>query len=182
MGGIIVALPKIQEAARIADVLRKNGLPPRDVCSHVCDALQAAHAAESGVVICTAQLKDGNYRELLADLPSFFDMILLSRNPDVGRESSQILRLPIPFTTSDLVNTAEMVLAQNERKIGRKKSTAAKRTPEEKKILEDAKKVLMLRNDMTEPESYRYIQKCSMDTGTGLLETARMILLLESYR
>ena len=34
----------------------------------------------------------------------------------------------------------------------------------------------MERNQMTEEQAHRYIQKRSMDNGTGLLETAQMIL------
>jgi response regulator NasT len=36
----------------------------------------------------------------------------------------------------------------------------------------------MERNNMTEPEAYRYLQKNSMDMGRTLLETAYMILSL----
>ena len=36
----------------------------------------------------------------------------------------------------------------------------------------------MERNNMTEEEAHRYIQKCSMDSGTNLVETAQMVLTL----
>ena len=35
---------------------------------------------------------------------------------------------------------------------------------------------MMERNNMTEQEAHRYIQKCSMDSGTNMVETAYMIL------
>ena len=38
--------------------------------------------------------------------------------------------------------------------------------------------VLMERNHMTEEEAFRYIQKSSMDSGTNMVETAQMILML----
>ena len=31
---------------------------------------------------------------------------------------------------------------------------------------------------MTESEAHRYIQKCSMDSGTNMVETAQMIMSL----
>ena len=31
---------------------------------------------------------------------------------------------------------------------------------------------------MTEEEAYRHIQKCSMDSGTNMVETAQMLLML----
>ena len=36
--------------------------------------------------------------------------------------------------------------------------------------------LLMARNNMTEPEAYRYLQKNSMDMGRTLSETAHMII------
>ena len=34
----------------------------------------------------------------------------------------------------------------------------------------------MGRNHMTEEEAHRYLQKCSMDSGTHMVETAMMVL------
>ena len=38
----------------------------------------------------------------------------------------------------------------------------------------------MARNHMTEEEAHRYIQKCSMDSGTNMAETAEMVLSVMS--
>lgn len=45
-------------------------------------------------------------------------------------------------------------------------------------MIAKAKELLMDRNNMTETEAHRYIQKCSMDNGTNLVETARMVISL----
>ena len=50
------------------------------------------------------------------------------------------------------------------------------RSDEDRKVLDEAKALLMERNGMTEEEAHRYIQKCSMDSGTNLVETAEMVL------
>ncbi len=34
----------------------------------------------------------------------------------------------------------------------------------------------MARNHMSEEEAHKYLQKCSMDSGTNLVETAGMVL------
>ena len=49
---------------------------------------------------------------------------------------------------------------------------------DEQEMIAEAKALLMERNNMTEEEAHRYIQKRSMDNGTGLTETAQMILSL----
>lgn len=53
-----------------------------------------------------------------------------------------------------------------------------KRTKQEQGYIYDAKQVLMKRNHLTEEEAFRYIQKCSMDSGTNMVETAQKILLM----
>ncbi len=45
-------------------------------------------------------------------------------------------------------------------------------------LIKEAKELLMFRNNMTEEEAYRYIQKCSMDSGTNMVETAQMVLTM----
>jgi len=49
---------------------------------------------------------------------------------------------------------------------------------EEKELIRQAKELLMERNHMSETEAHRYIQKCSMDSGTNMVETAQMIVSL----
>ena len=39
-----------------------------------------------------------------------------------------------------------------------------------------AKELLMTRNNMSEEEAHRYLQKSSMDSGTNMVETAEMVL------
>ena len=50
------------------------------------------------------------------------------------------------------------------------------RNAEEEAAIKEAKELLMGRNHMTEEEAHRYLQKCSMDSGTNLVETAWMVL------
>lgn len=38
----------------------------------------------------------------------------------------------------------------------------------------------MARNNMTEEEAHRYLQKCSMDSGNNIVETAEMVLSIMS--
>ena len=52
------------------------------------------------------------------------------------------------------------------------------RSAEEQHIIDRAKSLLIERNHMTESEAHRYMQKCSMDSGTNLVETAQMVLTL----
>ena len=52
------------------------------------------------------------------------------------------------------------------------------RDEKEMAAIKEAKELLMARNNMTEEEAHRYIQKCSMDSSTNMVETAQMILTM----
>ena len=63
--------------------------------------------------------------------------------------------------------------------LGRRRKRRAQpkiRDEGEQAVIARAKEVLMERNHMTETEAHRYVQKCSMDSGTNMVETAHMIL------
>ena len=59
-----------------------------------------------------------------------------------------------------------------------KADTPAARNTQERRLIDEAKAVLMERNHMTEDEAHKYIQKCAMDSGTKLVESAQMVLSL----
>lgn len=182
MGSIIVALPGIQDAKKIGDLLRKQGFVPDLVCCEGADVLRAATERDNGVVICGSKLMDMNYIELNGYLPEYFEMILLSHKTDFTESTPGIVRLLLPFRVSDLISTVEMILTQQEKKIKKNKGEPKKRSSKEQDEIKQAKLILMDRNNMTEPEAYRYIQKCSMDSGTNMVETAQMIILLNNER
>ena len=49
---------------------------------------------------------------------------------------------------------------------------------EEQGVIRRAKKLLMKRNHLTEPEAHWYLQKTSMDTGRTMTESAHMVTML----
>lgn len=59
-----------------------------------------------------------------------------------------------------------------------KKTARKKRSQQEQTYIDQAKKALMEQKSMSEEEAFRYLQKCSMDSGRSMVETAQMILLM----
>ena len=51
-----------------------------------------------------------------------------------------------------------------------------RRSREEQSLIDQAKRLLMDRNDMTEEHAHRYLQKKSMDSGAKLVQTAQLVL------
>jgi len=71
-----------------------------------------------------------------------------------------------------------MMFYNYSRRRKKEKDKPKPRTDAEKEVINKAKLVLMERNNMTEEEAHRYIQKNSMDSGTNMVEMAEMILSL----
>ena len=89
---------------------------------------------------------------------------------------SGVVSLAQPLKVHELISTMEMVVSHAERIRRKRRTQPRRRTGEEKALIDRAKAVLMERNNMTEAEAHRYLQKTSMDNGTGFTETAQMIL------
>ena len=68
------------------------------------------------------------------------------------------------------------VLSQIERRLRREKKKPKARSWKEQNYISNAKLLLMERNHLSEEDAHRYIQKCSMDSGTSLTETAEMVI------
>lgn len=176
MINIIVAFPKMENAKSIKNILVKKGFPVNAVCTSGAQVLQHADLLEEGIVVCAGRLQDMMYIQLREYLPSHFQM-LVAASAGVWQEGTveNIVSLTMPFKVHELVGTVEMMANAPTRR-RKKKSSLAARSEEDKQVIQQAKEVLMARNNMTEEEAHRYIQKSSMDSATGLAETAQMIL------
>lgn len=93
---------------------------------------------------------------------------------DNGDDS--VVSLSQPLKVHELISTMEMVVCNVERIRKKRRSQPRHRSREEQELIERAKNILMERNNMTESEAHRYLQKTSMDNGTSFTETAQMIL------
>ncbi len=177
MSVIIVVLPKIENAKKIAKILQTHRFQNVLACSSAALALQTAVENDCGLVISGYHLKDMYYMELAQNLPRYFELVLIGSASTVSDAASGILSLTLPLKVYDLVNTVEMVLGQVEHQAKKGKKTKV-RSEREENYIRNAKFLLMERNRLTEEEAHRYVQKCSMDNGTNMVETAQMILTL----
>ena len=58
MSTIIVAMPKIEDAKKISDMLISRGLDRIEICTTGAAILSKVHQFDSGIVICTRRFKD----------------------------------------------------------------------------------------------------------------------------
>ena len=177
MSIVIVVLPKLEDAKKVRKILISHGFSQVFTCATASAALQEANQHSHGLVISGYRLKDMYYVELADCLPRYYELVLMGSTATVQEVEAGILSLTTPLKVCDLVNTVEMVLRQMERRI-KKEKKPKKRSEQEENFIKNAKLLLMERNNLTEEEAHRYIQKCSMDNATNMVETAQMILTL----
>lgn len=178
MSSIVIALPKIEDAKKIRAVLARHGFTIASVCTTASNALSSASELGSGVLICSPRLPDMNYLDLSECMPRDFEMLLLASARVICEVPTSILSVQMPVKASDLVNTVNMILTQQERRKRKEKKKPKARSWKEQNYISNAKMMLMQRNHLSEDEAYRYIQKSSMDSGTNMVETAQMLLML----
>lgn len=174
---LIVVFPKIEHAKSVRNILLKAGYRVDAVCSTGAQALQAANDLDSGIIICTYRLPDMMYSELYEYLAQRYEMLLIGSKSQIAeRDMEDIVGLTTPLKVHELLQTMEMLSYTFARKKKKRRNLPKERSAEEKRVVAEAKALLMDRNHLSEEEAHRYLQKHSMDNGTGLSETAQMVL------
>ena len=148
MSTLIVAFPKLEEAKAVRSLLIHRGFDVAVPCTSGAQAINQADTLSDGIIICGYKLSDNMvYTELYEYKPKSFEMLLVaSQNRWEDCQDNGIVCAAMPIKVNDLVSTIEMML------------------------------LLMERNNMSEQEAFRYIQKCSMDSGNTMVESATMVM------
>ena len=84
--------------------------------------------------------------------------------------------LGMPLKVHELISTVGMMSQNLVRRKKKLREKPRQRNEEEAATIAKAKELLMGRNNMTEEEAHRYLQKHSMDNSTSMVETAQMVL------
>lgn len=177
MTNIIVAFPKLEDAKSIKNILVRSGFTVVGICTSGAQALSLADNLGCGVVVSGYRLSDMIYLQLKEALPTGFEMLLITT--PVHQEECRghgVISLSMPIRVHDITNTMEMLLSGLVRRRKKQKTGPKQRSEEERRVIDEAKAVLMEKNNMTESEAHRYIQKNSMDSGTDMVEYAKMVL------
>lgn len=173
---IVVAFPKLEDAKNLRKLLIRNGYDIARICDSGAQLVSAVNELDGGIVICGYRFSDMYFTEIREYLPESFQMLLLASPAKLAEHDVRdLVSVAMPFKMQDLLSTMELMTVQYQR-WKRKHKKPRVRTASEKRSIDTAKELLIERNQMTEEEAYRYIQKISMDSGNNMVETAEMIL------
>lgn len=179
MTNIVVAFSRQGDAKNIKNILMRNGFQVVAVCTSGSQALSSLEDLSNGIVVSGYRFEDMMYQDIRECMPKGFDMLLVaSPSRFEGGMPQDMVCLSMPLKVHDLVGTLEMMCRRQVKRKRRTGQGTAPRSERETEIIARAKALLMERNNMSETEAHRYIQKCSMDSGTNMVETAQMVISL----
>ncbi len=177
MFSVIVAFPKQQDAANIKNILVRSGIEVAGICTTGAQTIAFANEQDGGIVITAYRLPDMHFKELNGYLPQSFQMLLIASAARLAEcIDDNVMALSVPIKTKEMLGTIQMMQHTYVRRKRKERETGKGRSSDEQEILLRAKTLLMERNNMSEEEAHRYIQKSSMDSGTNMAELAAMIL------
>ncbi len=177
---IVIALPKkLTTQKKIRTILNRHGFSVAAVCSTASTALASMSELDGGILICGYKLTDRYYQDVLEDIPSYFEMLLLASGRVIA--GSAYIR---PYCGN--ANESQRLGKHGGYDVVPDRAAAAKkRRGNRKRVLGKSRITfptqsffLWSENHLSEEDAYRYIQKCSMDSGTNMVETAQMVLML----
>lgn len=181
MADVIVVFPNKDNAINIRNILTRGAVKSSEYVLRALRYCTIRNFWMKGIVVCGYKLADMLYTELREYLPKEFEMLLVA-SPEKwqGDNMEGVVGLNMPIKVYDLLNTMNMMLQAMDRRRRKRKKERSQRDPKQQKLIKDAKELLMARNNMTEEEAHRYLQKCSMDSGNNIVETAEMVLSIMS--
>lgn len=179
---VIVAFARPNDIQNFKSILIKGGYDSVHCCQSGVQALSAMEDLGSGVIICGYRLTDMLYSELLENMPSYFKMLMIASSDKAPYDTSNdnLVFLQSPIKKSDLFFTLNTMLEGITYIRKKAKERRKERSEADRKIISQAKEILMARHHMTEPEAHKYLQKCAMDSGNSMLEAAEMVISLSA--
>lgn len=178
MAGIIVAFPKPEDGKAIKGLLVRNGYEVVSSCTTGAKAIHLADHLGEGIIISGYRLPDMLYSDILENVDGRFEMLLVASRQRLLENEASVAMLEMPIKVRDFLNSVEMMESNLYARTRRGKIKPPKRTEEEQTIINQAKAVLMEKNNLSENEAHRYIQKSAMDSGRTMVDTASMILTI----
>ncbi len=178
MATIIVAFPKLEEAKAVKNLLVRKGYDVAVPCTTGAQVINQADSLSDGIIVCGYKLADNMiFSEINEYKPKSFELLLVaSKSKWLDCQEQGIVCAAMPIKVNDLISTIEMILQAQIRRRRKSRTQPRKRNPQEQKTIDDAKALLMDKNNMSEEEAFKYIQKCSMDSGNTMVETALMVM------
>lgn len=170
MARIVVAGSSEQSCEQLSRLLSSSGYPVFRLCTDSGDLRRALNESDDSILILAGQISGCSADELFWDYGKQVHILLIARPPVLETcEESGIFRLALPTSQQAVIGAVEMLTQLHRMRL-------PKRTAGDRDLVGQAKKVLMSREGMTEPQAHRAMQQYAMNHGLRMEDYAREIL------
>ena len=170
MARIVVAGSSDQSREQLARLLSSSGYPVYRLCAGGGELRRVLNDCDDGLLILAGQVPDCSADELFWDYGNQVQILLIAKPPVLEAcEEVGIFRLALPTSRQAVLGAVEMLTQLHQMRL-------PKRTTDEKGLVEKAKKLLMQRDGLTEPQAHRALQQYAMNHGLRMADCAAQII------
>ena len=170
MARIVIAGASEAGRAQLSRLLASSGYPVFRLCASGGELRRTLAGCEDGVVLVAGTLPDAPLDDIDADFGDRFQLLLIGR-PDAleACESKRVFKLAYPCPGSAVVGAVEMLSQLHTMRLPRREGG-------DRALVEEAKRLLMDRLGIDEPEAHRRMQLYAMRHNIRMTDYAERIL------
>ena len=166
MPRIIIAGASEASRTQLNRLLTASGFGIFRLCASEGELRRALAECEDGIVLLSGIQPD----DIAADFEGRFQFLLIGRPETLNAcESPQVFRLPYPCPGSAVIGAVEMLSQLHSMRLPHRQGR-------DRALVEDAKRLLMQRYDIDEPEAHRRMQRHAMRHGLKMTDYAQLLL------
>ena len=170
MARIVIASASETSRDQLARLLSSSGFTVFRCCASGSELRRTVNECNDGVVILLGGLPDCKADELQWDLGDRIQILLVGKPALLEScEAPEIFRLALPASSQALMGAVDMLNQLHQMRL-------PKRIGNEKQLVEQAKRLLMRQQGLTEPEAHRALQRYAMNHGIKMADYAAQIV------
>ena len=174
MARIVIVSQLEDSRTKLFRLLTSSGFKVFRSCASGSELRRALSESEDCVVVMIGFTPDCKPDELMWDYKDSIQILLIAKQAVLDNiESPEIFRLALPATGQAVIGAVEMLSQLHTMRLPH-------RSREEKALVEDAKRVMMLRDGIDEPEAHRRMQLYAMRNNLKMTEYAAMVLRISN--
>ena len=166
MARIVIASPSEASRTQLSRLLACSGHSVFRICASEGELRRILTECEDGIVLISGMQPD----DVIADFGDSFQFLLIGRPETLSAcESTQVFKLAYPCSGSAVIGAVEMLSQLHYMKMPHRQGR-------ERALVEDAKRLLMARYEIDEPEAHRRMQQYAMRHGVKMTDYAQLLL------
>ena len=170
MARMIIAGVSETNRDQMSRLLASSGFSVYRCCSSESSLRRALAECDDSILIYLGIIPDCTPDDLVWDYGNRLQILWIAKsNVLESCDSPEVFRLSLPTSGQTVLGALEMLNQLHQRKMPR-------RTGAEKELVEQAKQLLMMQLNITEPEAHHLMQKQAMDHGIKMTEYAEKIV------